>query len=414
MSGAKKGSRKISCLPCRIKKAKCDAGTPHCARCVRNSRENQCIYPKPRTFGRPPKRAVFLKNQDLMISSAPTALSTSNLNVATMSPQATDTIQCREFIFENNLNNHENNQLIKTSQSQHRIKYHDQISDIERIFSLYVARGYHLRQKLSDFELNSRTKAKSLLQHFTWHTSDMIGLTIRRACQLMELDSFFDPEIAITAFLENEECPIFFFNSNHNSNQQHQRSSPLESIPPEQAIQLIDYFFELQPNSILLNKTRLLHSYWNDSVEPLLLSVIYGIAIYTCQQTAKGSGFKLWDTNRNPFLNYAYTLMEDFFSQRDTSSSSDTLSSLENYQAAVILGIFETMFGLPKHGMTILSLSYMMASDLGIFQYVDESSNIDDQNPKIRPPMDTIDKEQLVNTYWAALRSTAYGCIECT
>jgi hypothetical protein len=239
----------------------------------------------------------------------------------------------------------------------------------------------------------------------------MIGLTIKRACQLVELDSFFDPEITITAFLKGEESSAFFFNTNHN--EQYQPSSPLDSIPPEQAIQLIDYFFKLQPNHILLNKTRLLHNYWNDSVEPLLLSVIYGIAVYTCQETAKGSGFKLWSMNRNPFLNYAYVLMEKFFIERDTSKG--TLSSLGNYQAAVILGIFETMFGLPKHGMTIISLSYMMASDLGIFEYVQES-NPNDPGPEIRsrimPPMDPIDKEQLINTYWAALRCTAYGCIE--
>jgi hypothetical protein len=395
MSDVNKKPRKISCLPCRTKKAKCDRQMPHCSRCIRTSRENQCIYPKPRTFGRPPKRAVFLKNQDLAISSSPKSSKIS------MNQQQVDIIQCREFIFENTSNQH---QLIKAIRPQNIIKYHDHILDIERIFSLYVTRGYHLRQKLSDFELNPQVKMKSLLQQFTWLAAGMISLTIKRACQLVELDSFFDPEITITAFLKNEESNAFFFNTN-----QYQQTSPLDSIPPEQAIQLIDYFFQIQPNRILLNKTKLLHDYWNDSVEPLLLSVIYGIAIYTCQQTSKGNGFKLWDTNRNPFLNYAYILMEKFFIQKE-------VSSLGNYQAAVILGNFETMFGLPKHGMTILSLSYMMASDLGIFEYLDESVSLNEPGPKIQPkimpPMDPIDKEQLINTYWAALRSTAYGCVE--
>ncbi|KAG1139086.1 hypothetical protein G6F37_008854 [Rhizopus arrhizus] len=77
------------------------------------------------------------------------------------------------------------------------------------------------------------------------------------------------------------------------------------------------------------------------------------------------------------------------------------LISLGNYQAIVILSLYEIKFGLAKHGMTMLSLSYMMATELGVF----------DANEIFRS-MDLIDRELLVTTYWAAFRTTSYGCLE--
>ncbi|KAI8076566.1 uncharacterized protein B0P05DRAFT_572237 [Gilbertella persicaria] len=401
MSDGKKKPRKISCLPCRAKKARCDALLPHCNRCIRNSRENQCIYPKPRTFGRPPKNAVFHKNQDLVISSIPPTKK---------QEKEAEKIQCREFVFEQL----QSEPSRKANQVQRCIKYNNQILDIERIFSLYIARASFLRQKLGNFKLNPRSKLKTLQQHFTWLTGTMVNIAIRRACQLVELESFVDPEITITAFLRREEKSTFFFNSSYDD-----ISSPLNSIPTDQAIQLIDQFFELHPYRVILNKTKLLHDYWNDSIEPLLLCVVYGVAIYTCQQTTKGDTFKLWEAQRNPFLNYAYVLIEKFFIQRDKSGlTAPSPSSLGNYQACVILGIFEALFGLSKHGMTIVSLSYMMASDLGIFSHSGYSDHVLDGDGVHRNGqtkihyMDSVDKEQLINTYWAALRATAYGCVE--
>lgn len=428
MVDVKKKPRKISCLPCRTKKARCDGQTPHCSRCIRNSREQLCIYPKPRTYGRPPKNAVFLKNQDLVVSSTTMQATSKQL-------KEKDTIQCREFIFENQSGTSSTTTSTEQQREQHLplspqevliranfqipqrfIKYHNQILDIERIYSLYITRGYHLRESLKGFQLSPHFKLRSLHQHFTWLTTSLVNLTIKRTCQLINIDSFFDPELSIAAFMRKEQVNVFFFNTNN----QYNISSPLRSIPTEQAIQLINHFFQLHPYHILFNKTKLLQDYWNDSVEPLLLCAIYGISIYTCQQTAKGGAYRLWDMQRNPFLNYAYVLMEKFFKQRDVKGAKSP-SSLGNYQAAVILGIFETLFGLPKHGMTIISLSYMMAADLGIFSnnikttdglidndYVNHESghrNIDEYDP--------IDREKLVTTYWAALRCTAYGCIEC-
>lgn len=431
MPDVKKKPRKISCLPCRTKKARCDGQTPHCSRCIRNSREHLCIYPKPRTYGRPPKNAVFLKNQDLVVSST-TTQATPKEN------KEKDTIQCREFIFENQSGfyppkaplpseqQHQQQQPSPPSPTevlirdrfqvpQRFMKFFNQILDIERIYSLYVTRGYHLRESLKGYQLSPHFKLRSLHQHFTWLSTSLVNLTIKRTCQLFNIDSFFDPELTITAFMREEQVNVFFFNTNN----QYNLSSPLKSIPTEQAIQLINYFFQLHPYHILLNKTKLLQDYWNDSVEPLLLCAIYGISIYTCQQTVKGGAYRLWDMQRNPFLNYAYVLMERFFKQRNLKGTKSP-SSLGNYQAAVILGIFETLFGLPKHGMTIISLSYMMAADLGIFSsnikvtdgVIDRDHVMHESGHRNIDDYDPIDKEQLITTYWAALRSTAYGCIE--
>ncbi|KAI8640472.1 hypothetical protein BD408DRAFT_239983 [Parasitella parasitica] len=417
MADVKKKPRKISCLPCRTKKARCDGEKPHCSRCIRNFREHLCIYPKPRTYGRPPKNAIFQKNNDLVVSSTSTQATPQQKNEK-------DTIQCREFIFENQSTVYpastlpERQQVLireKLQVPQHLIKYHNQILDIERIYSLYIARGYHLRESLIGFQLSPHFKLSSLHQHFTWLTSSLVNLTIKRTCQLFNIDSFFDPELTITAFMRQEQVNVFFFNTNS----QYSNSSPLNSIPTEQAVQLINYFFQLHPYHILLNKTKLLQTYWDDSIEPLLLCTIYGISIYTCQQTVGGGAYKLWDMQRNPFLNYAYVLMERFFKQRDVRGTKSP-SSLGNYQASVILGIFETLFGLPKHGMTIISLSYMMAADLGIFSnnvkitdgVIDSDHVSHESGHRDIEDYDPIDREQLVTTYWAALRSTAYGCIE--
>lgn len=421
MSDVKKKPRKISCLPCRNKKARCDEQHPYCSRCIRNNRQHLCIYPKPRTFGRPPKNAVF-KNKDFV--STTTASMNNNKSTSSSSSSASsknDTIECREFIFENQnifvqqLKNNNKNLIVP----QRFIRYSNQILDIERIFSLYVSRGITLRQRLTNYTTIPHFKLRSPNQVHTWLTTSIVNITIKRSCQFINVRSFFDPELAINAFMKPEHMKAFFFNSYISPNQSSITSSPLKSIPTDQAVKLIDYFFQRHPYHILLNKTKILQDYWNDSVEPLLLCVIYGVATFTCQQTTTGTG-KLWDTDRNPFLNYAYVLMEEFFLKRDNPSATSP-STLGNYQACVTLGIFEILYGLPKHGMTLISLTYMMAADLGIFNhnkqitdgmFQDEFMFGKQTGPRLIDTLDPVDRELLINTYWAALRVTAYGCLE--
>lgn len=410
----KKQPRKISCLPCRTKKAKCDGKTPHCDRCIRNSRQNKCIYLEPRTFGRPPKNAVLHENLDtIMVTTKDKAVINNKNNI------------CREFIFENQCDLgpmqvqqvEQQHSTLSNANSICLMKFKAQIIDIERIFSQYVSRGLRLKKKLHNFQLNPPSKMKSLHQRFTWLNSSMIHITIRRSCQFIKLESFYDPEITIAAFMKEEHVNEFFFDmtsqrsneGNHNYNNDNRcntvsNPSPMDSIPTDQSIQLIDHFFQSHAHCLLLNKTKVLTDFWNDSIEPLLLCVIYGIAIYNNQQALEAKAYKLWTANRNPFLNYAYILLKKLFLCRDQQKSSP--STLGNYQATVLLGMFESLYGFPKHGMTILSLSYMMASDLGVFKS-------DDSNHYGEKTMDPIDRELLAKTYWAALRCTAYGCVEC-
>lgn len=330
---------------------------PHCSRCIKNSRQDQCVYPKPRTFGRPPKKAILHKN----------IVSTS----------------CREFIFEG-----------EAQQKRRELTRKDpKVVDIERIFKLYMERGKSLSSKLyrkgGDGE-DSR-KAKKILQNmevFSAMTSNVVHLTLKRSCQLLDLKSYFDPELTILAFVKTEQIDKFFFNRC--------TATPLNSVPTEEATRLFHCFFQFNPHCILLNKTRLLESYWNDSIEPLLLSVVYGIAVSLDQQDVadeKLYAFSLRKNKRNPFLDYAYTLLEYICSNQ--------VVSLGNYQAIVLLSIYEIKFGLAKHGMTMLSLSYMMAAELGIFDNNDRFCS-----------MDLIDSEQLVSCYWAAFRFTSHGCLE--
>ena len=355
-NGNKTKVRKISCLPCRLKKTKCDVLLPHCSRCIRNSRQDKCVYPKPRIFGRPPKNATFHKNRD-------------NFTTAT--------ITCREFIFEN----------VKDKQEISRKP--PLIIDIERIFNLYIEKGKLLGNKIWDTGTSPNMKMRNLKQQFSILTSNIIHLTIKRSCQLLEVKTYFDPEITISAFVKGKETDGFFFNNQAKSN------TLLNSVPTDQAMKLFNYFFQFHPLCILLNKTKLFENYWNDSVEPLLLSVIYGTAVNIGQHVLEGKPFSVCQSvgKRNPFLDYAYTLFEHVYTNR--------LISLGNYQAIVILSLYEIKFGLAKHGMTMLSLSYMMATELGVF----------DANEIFRS-MDLIDRELLVTTYWAAFRTTSYGCLE--
>ncbi|KAI9474214.1 MAG: hypothetical protein EXX96DRAFT_529388 [Benjaminiella poitrasii] len=383
----KKKPRKISCLPCRSKKARCDSELPFCSRCIRNNRQHLCIYPKPKTYGRPPKKASLHKQQE-------TSLTTSKQH------------EYKEFIFENT-------QLQQQQESKVTVQI---LSEIEQIFSHYRLRSFILRQSLGErLVFNSQfITLASLHPHFTWLTTNFINLTIKRSCRLLNIDTFLDPELALTAFMKHDDddrdaTRPFFSNSSHNTKQS--SSSPLDLIPTDQAIQLIHYFFQLFPYHIVLNKTKLLEDYSNHSAEPLLLSVVYGIALhcYYCQNQHTNTGQYRFHSSSNdgnssnPFLAHAYRLMEHFFDTLHRSKSVLSAPSLaSNYQAIVILGVFESLFGMAKRGMTIISLSYIVAVELGIFQ-----SHVD-----LLTCLDPIDRELVITTYWTALSSTAYGCID--
>jgi hypothetical protein len=85
----------------------------------------------------------------------------------------------------------------------------------------------------------------------------------------------------------------------------------MEATSTEQG--LMGCFFCLYPHSIIINKTVLIESCWADTVNTLLLSIIYGTTIYTLS-LLNNEPLKRWSacnmSGRNLFLNYAHTLLQ--------------------------------------------------------------------------------------------------------
>ncbi|KAG0174823.1 hypothetical protein DFQ29_007348 [Apophysomyces sp. BC1021] len=218
-------------------------------------------------------------------------------------------------------------------------------------------------------------------QHFTWMAPGIVNLLIRRLSQL-QLEGFADLEIALQGFVMAETTPYFAHTP--------LTTDPLLSLPPEEALRLIDVFFTTQPYSVILNKTLLLQQYWSDTVDPLLLSVVCGTGLYMSQLGGRLPCF--WGAMaagcRNPILNHAHVLLQDASAE----------ATLGKYQAVVLLSIFESLFGLPKRGMSLLALSYMLASQLGVLDNKFQG--------------DPIEQEMVVWTFWSAYVMTIYGCVE--
>ncbi|EIE78197.1 hypothetical protein RO3G_02901 [Rhizopus delemar RA 99-880] len=354
--------RKISCSTCRQRKIKCDGNKP-CERC--RIKKIDCIYTKPGQAGRPPKNAVVNK----FVLAKPI-----------------ENVTCREFIFEN---------IVGSSNS---IYLYDSKSK---------GLGYYLEDMFNTFvpPLISNNNKKALLRkgpkrsvngqiddlshYFTWMSVDLSMIMIRRLSAL-RLTQYYYVEILQTAI--GSDPSNTFFDSNSSTLI---LKNPLNALPPDQAIRLIDCFFLVHPYSIMFNKTILLQAYWTDTADPLLLSVIYGTALFM-SQTLDGKPLTVWDRDnldkRNPFLEYAHILLSK-------ASSEVTLS---RYQAVILLGTFEITFGYAKKGVSLFGLSYMIADQLGLF---------DHQLPKGLSP---IERELLQITFWTFFQCIIRGCVELT
>ncbi|KAG0171692.1 hypothetical protein DFQ30_000526 [Apophysomyces sp. BC1015] len=144
--------------------------------------------------------------------------------------------------------------------------------------------------------------------------------------------------------------------------------NPLNSLPSCTAVRLIECFFRVHPYSVLFNKTLLLQSYWTDTVDPLLLSVVFGTTTYK-SQILEGKPVMFWHAgvrgNRNSFLDYAYYLLSKVSSE----------ATLSRYQAVVLLALFELAFGYPKRGVALFSLSYMIGTKLGVYESKSEGTD---------------------------------------
>lgn len=368
--------RKVSCLPCRMRKVKCDGQKP-CQRCTAKNSQD-CIYTKPGTVGRPPKNAVVNK---LVLSK------TAQLSF------------CKEFIFENvsTISDITSNRYLDDPPSAHLDYY------INHFFATYFDKKTKLidntrirlnnevekERKSSQERPSAASSAKlyHLTHYFVWMSADISNILTRRLSKL-RLTYYTDLNFTISA-LAADKTTTFFETPSADA----LVINPLNSLPPQQALKLIEYFYRVHPYSMLINKTMLLQSYWTDTADHLLLSVIYGTTLFK-SVILDNKPLSLWDgmakSRRNPFLDYAHLLL----------TKATTEATLSKFQAIVLLALFEVTFGYPKKGMALFALSFMIAARLGLF----------DNN--IPPGYSPVEKELLMVTFWAAYKCTVRGCVE--
>ncbi|KAI9256455.1 hypothetical protein BDA99DRAFT_516425 [Phascolomyces articulosus] len=372
--------RKVSCLPCRLKKVKCDGNKP-CQRC--QAKDTECHYAKPAPVGRPPKNAVVNK-LILARNEAPTRSLSSSL--------------CKEFIFENvsYTKTTPNNTSYLFSGKDTGLQYY--IKDIYSSFfgpensaSNELIVGGQATKSAELLKLVSSVKMYDMLQYFTWMTSDVINIILRRFSRL-SLDNYIEPDFTLYS-LQIDQSKDFFDDSATGGDAASATVNPLNSLPPQQAMRFIECFFCIHPYSLMFNKTMILQSYWTDSADPLLMTVIYGTTVYI-SQLLEGKPVALWETvtsenHRNPFLNYAYVLI----------NKASAEASLSRYQAIILLALFEVTFGFAKRGMSLFALGHMIATRVGLFF-------------KNRPRMSDIEEEACLMTFWSAYNCTMRGCIE--
>ncbi|KAI8081405.1 uncharacterized protein BX664DRAFT_340324 [Halteromyces radiatus] len=360
-----KTKRKVSCLPCRLKKVKCDGEQPKpCQRCLRRNMGEQCTYVKTGQVGRPPKNAVVNK---LILNR----------------PRQHSKTFCKEFIFENiayslptDIKFFDNDKFMDLNNFIDSFRMKD-----EAIMQLAIVRLTKAIPCLPDIVMYD------ILELYSWAISEVVNVIVSKI-SIVTLENFgyFD-SIAAAVF---QDMALKFFSE---PAPQIPIGNPLSTLSSQQAIHLIDTFFSISPHSILLNKTLILQGYWTDSLDPWLLCVIYGTTTYLTR-LLDGQPVRLWEaTNRdirNPFLDYAY-----FMLQRSSSTV-----SFAKFQAATLLGLFESMFGHPKRGMRVLGLAFAFGGNLGVTNGSFQAENSD------------IDTELANVTFWALFVSSARGSVD--
>lgn len=377
-------------MPCRLKKVKCDGEYP-CQRC--QAKDQNCVYQKPKTVGRPPKNAVINKLVLSRIAQHHNDDSQEQRALTLASPTKTF---CREFIFENVSNSPDLTPVRYLEDSrQHGLRFYANqlfISIFDNIYSsnrfIQPASLITNNMKVDFFEVTPKIKVFDLTHFFTVLSSDIANILVKRISKLRLV--YYD-QMAFREYGIKYDPTTGFFETPGESALV---SNPLNSLPPQQAIRLIDCFFAINPYSILFSKTMLLQSYWTDTADPLLLTIIYGTTVYK-SQIMDGKPLVLWEAiekkNRNPFLDYAYVLL----------SKANAEATPSRYQAIVLLALFEVLFGYPKRGMAMFALSHMLAAKLGLYDNTLPSG------------LNEVEKELLTVTFWASFNCAIRGCIEC-
>lgn len=370
--GETRKKRKVSCLSCRQRKVKCDGNQP-CGRCM--DKGIGCNYVKPGQVGRPAKNAV--------------------INKLVRAQQSNHLLIGNNFIFEHISS-------ITTASTSHRnavfmfddktITLPDFMSDVFSAFfgPKNTAAAIILRPPPS---VNPRKVANSvrvydMLPYFAWTTSDIVKTVVHRISRL-PLPRFSRSYGMLCGMVLDTSSEFFEPIKKDNMLP---RKNPLKSLTHAQALELLECFFCLHPFSHFFNKTTLLQAYWTDTLDPFLLSVIYGSTTYFCR-LFQGVPLVFYETTlsgrRNVFLDYAYYML--------TKTSAE--ATLSRYQGLVVLGLFEGAFGYARRSIAIFATAHLMAVRLGVF------------SKDIPQNMTDVDRECLLTTFWTAYTATVTGCI---
>jgi Fungal Zn(2)-Cys(6) binuclear cluster domain len=378
--------RKISCLSCRARKTKCDGEKP-CAKCLLKGKSSECVYAQTSgPVGRPAKNAVI--NKMVLLS---------------------QTIDSRkqQFVYENlsfcGLNDHSK---IFTN-SSHRDHFSDdgaKLSDyISGIFSVYFGTGLRFDDLDTPAEESTALVDKcesifqlfDLKQHYSWLASEGISNLVTR-CSDLKLTNFRDLNV-YGHLLKSDRSDGFFERKRSPTFTATVRQNPLKSLTAHQALQYTDVFFSVHPWApFIINRTQVLQEYFTDECDPLLLSVIFGIAKYFAKQMSEGVVFStvVRRGDRNEFLNYAHSILAE------TSAK----TTVAKFQAVALLSYFEITYGQSKKGTTLTALSYVMLGKLA--QTVDFKD-------KHLAGLGSLQRELVRNAWWCIYNNTVTGTIEC-
>ncbi|CAO3595730.1 unnamed protein product [Absidia cylindrospora] len=327
-----KAKRKVSCVVCRLAKVKCCGGQP-CQQCSSRRIQSQCTYLKPGQVGRPPSNAVL------------------NRLVLNKTKQLQGNKLYTEFIFENIGYTLPSNSKFINGDSTKNLYYfmdnffnHDNDNAIMQLALMRVSKAIpHLPE----------VKMYDLLGLLTWSFQDILNLVISRLGTIPLATYHYLESISAAVF---QDMALKFFSEPF---PEIPIGNPLSLLSSHQSVRLIETFFHINPHCILLNKTIILQGYWIENIDPLLLCVIYGTTTYL-SKLLEGQPVGLWDAVthdiRNPFLEYAYCLVQ----------KSSSKVSLAKFQAMVILGLFESIFGFPRRSTANLGLAFLICQDLGV------------------------------------------------
>ncbi|KAI9282522.1 hypothetical protein BC943DRAFT_328968 [Umbelopsis sp. AD052] len=379
--------RKISCLSCRARKTKCDGQKP-CGKCLLKGKASECVYAQTSgPVGRPAKNAVV--NKMVLLS------------------QSTDS-QRQQFVYENlNLCGLNDYSKIFTppSHSNHFSDDGAKLSDyISGIFSVYFGTGL----RFDELETSTITEESGALveksesifqlfdlkQHYSWLASEGVSNLVVR-CSDLKLTNFRDLNV-YGHLLKTDRSDKFFERQRTPTFTATVRQSPLKSLTPHQALQYTDVFFSVHPWApFILNRTQILQEYFTDEGDPLLLSVIFGIAKYFAKQMSEGVVFStvVRRGDRNEFLNYAHSIL----------SETSAKTTVAKFQAVALLSYFEITYGHPKKGTTLTALSYVMLGKLA------QTVNFRDKH---LAGLGSLQRELVRNAWWCIYNNTVTGTIE--